>query len=115
MSITGPITFKVTSLDLANTTPGTSSVYDFDPAASYSWILATHANGTVNTGNITFDTSTFNNGTTNNNLWSLTDTGTSLIVNYNTPVPEPTTILGISVGLLALQRLRKVRRNAIAS
>jgi hypothetical protein len=108
-------TLKIISLTAAGT-PGLLS--GFDPTLGYSWMLINYdamdpLNG-FSPSKFNLDTSDFANslvgGPEGKGIFYLTDTGSSIMLNF-APIPEPSTyaLLALGVGLLGLTAWRKRR------
>ena len=85
------------TLESINPGTGTPGAANFNSAQSAQWTLATAGSITgFNASSFAFDTSAFANGLGGGSL-NITDTGTSLVLNF-TPVPEPSTWLLLAFG-----------------
>jgi hypothetical protein len=86
-------TIKLVSMADAST-PG--SVPDFDPAANYSWTIATAGGGLLNFDPVKFavDASAFANAYAG--TFGVTSVGNSIVVQYTAPVTAPPSITGQS-------------------
>ncbi len=94
--------FTIYVQSLKGTTPGATA--HFDPALNQSWTIATATTGwAFDSNQFAIDVTGFANPTQPGSLWSLSQIGNSLQINY-TAVPEPGTcgLLGVALGLLAL-------------
>ena len=99
---------EMTTITVMNAVSGTN-VADFDLGASYTWTIATAANGiTGDVSNITIDRSAFSNAT--DGTFSLSISGNNLDLSF-TPVPEPSTyaLLALGLGVIGLAVRRRHR------
>jgi len=98
LAINGPFTIDITGLDLSN---NTGHIDQWNPAHSYSWIIASASGGITGANNLTLFTSHFtDNNLTNggvNSGFSLDVVGNNLMLNY-TPLPEPSTLVLLTAG-----------------
>jgi autotransporter-associated beta strand protein len=115
-SITGALNITATSgskfnIDITSLTTGdvAGQATDFDPTASYAWVIASAAGGITgfDPSEFNLDASGFANPTTGN--FGIMTSGNNLEVTYTgAPVPEPTMIAGAlaigAVGLLSRRR-----------
>lgn len=112
-----PFTIYVTSLTLGNVS---GSVHDFNTLTSYQWLIATASGGVsgFSTDKFTLNTSSFSNP--NSGLWSVSNVGNNVYLNYTggeafAAVPEPSTLgLIAAAGALLAGLRRRIRRSTFA-
>ena len=101
-------TIQLVGVDSAGYGIGTAN--SFNPAMSYSWTLLSAASITnFNAADFVVDSTSFFSNSTGTGSFFVTDTGTSLVLDF-TPVPEPSTWALMACGVCALAALVPRRR-----
>ncbi|CAN5554243.1 hypothetical protein BH11PLA2_BH11PLA2_05780 [soil metagenome] len=105
-----PITIQPWSLDLKNSA-GNAPIYDFNNTETYSWVLGTFSGGITGFSSDKFTVNTaFQNFATNNPLgagsFTVGQVGNDLVLNFGTPIPEPTLLGFAAIGLAFVARRR---------
>ncbi|MGC4017553.1 MAG: hypothetical protein QM755_24020 [Luteolibacter sp.] len=111
-NITGTLTFQlgatltISSLGLDNLA---GQATNFNPLADYLWTIATTTDGVTGAGNVTLDTSAFQNAAPG--TFSLLVSGNDLQLRYEggVTVPEPSTFLALIAGSPFVLRRKRTR------
>jgi len=112
--VTGTLTLTGSTVNITSL-GNTAGATGISNSSSYSWLIATATGGITGTPTLgTVSGTDFAAYASANNpgAFSLTTSGNNLYLNATSPVPEPGTILGLSVAGMGLAGWVRRRRNA---